>query len=83
MWRTVLTAILAYGFGHPYFDGSRPATFDRPLQAFHIQVDNAARVGWQKFLVIEDRVMRFAIGAAARVEEQVNRSSDPDSSSGS
>jgi len=72
MWRTVLTAILAYGYGHPSFDGYRPAGFDRPLQTFYGEVNGAARAGRQKLASLDgDRVTRYFRGYADQVEEQL------------
>ena len=47
MWRSVVIAALVYGYGHPNFDGYRPAGLDRPLQAFYVEVNKAALVGRQ------------------------------------
>jgi len=72
MWRTVLTAVIAYGYGAPQFDGSRPASFDRPLQTFHAEIDNAARVGGHQVRMFKDNVVQFAIACVDRVHEQVS-----------
>jgi hypothetical protein len=48
MWRTALAAALVssvYGYGHPGFEGYRPAVLDRPLQAFHTEINQIARDG--------------------------------------
>jgi hypothetical protein len=48
MWRTALAAALVssvYGYGHPGFEGYRPAMLDRPLQAFHTEINQIARDG--------------------------------------
>ena len=45
MWRTALMAALVYGYGHPGLEGYRPATLDRPLQAFHAEINQIARDG--------------------------------------
>jgi len=75
MWRTVLTALLAYGYGHPSFDGYRPAAFDRPLQTFYGEVNSAARAGRQKLAFLhDDRAVSYVKGYAERVGEQLKGS---------
>ena len=72
MWRTVLTAVIAYGYGAPQFDGSRPASFDRPLQTFHVEIDHAARVGGHQLMQFKDNVVHFVVACAEQVQGQVN-----------
>lgn len=45
MWRTIAAAAIVYGYGHPVFDGFRPAMLDRPLQAFYSAANETARDG--------------------------------------
>ena len=45
MWRTALVAATIYGYGHPGFEGYRPALLDRPLQAFYTEINQIARDG--------------------------------------
>jgi hypothetical protein len=47
MWRSLCIAVVVYGSGHPSLDGYRPAVLDKPLQAFHQQVNKAALQGQQ------------------------------------
>jgi hypothetical protein len=48
MWRSVLAAVVlflsVYIYGHPVFDGYRPARFDRPLQSLYADVNLVARM---------------------------------------
>ena len=72
MWRTVLTAVIAYGYGAPQFDGCRPESFDRPLQTFHVEIDNAARAGGHHVAVFKDNVVHFVVNFAEQVQGQVS-----------
>jgi hypothetical protein len=45
MWRSLISAIIVYGSGHPGLDGYRPTIFDRPFQAFYLEVNHVAREG--------------------------------------
>jgi hypothetical protein len=45
MWRTALVAAAVYGSGHPGFEGYRPTALERPLQAFHTEINQIARDG--------------------------------------
>jgi hypothetical protein len=47
MWRGALAAIVVYLYGHPIFDGYRPASLDQPLQGFYADVNLVARMGKQ------------------------------------
>ena len=47
MWRSIVIAALVYGYGHPKFDGYRPASLDLALQAFYLEVNKAAVTGRQ------------------------------------
>jgi hypothetical protein len=60
MWRSLITAWIVYGCGHPALEAYRPAVFDRPLQSFHETVNSAARDGKKAIASLEDtRVMRY------------------------
>jgi hypothetical protein len=41
----VFIAAVVYGYGHPHFDGYRPAAIDRPLQSFYSEVNVVTRDG--------------------------------------
>jgi hypothetical protein len=59
MWRTALLVALAYGYGHPGLDGYRPDSFDRPFEAFHAEINQVARQGYQTLVTLDDtRVVR-------------------------
>ena len=76
MWKAVLTATIVYAYGHPYFDGYRPAALDAPLQAFHVEVNQSARDGQRVLATLDDaRAMRYLRGYVERMDEQL-RSSD-------
>jgi hypothetical protein len=45
MWRSLISAVLLYGYGHSACDSFRPAMFDRPLQGLHREVNQAAIEG--------------------------------------
>ena len=55
MGRIWLLAALLYGYGHPDFDGHRPAAIDLPLQNFHQGVDASARDGSRALLALADK----------------------------
>ncbi len=60
MWRSLITAWIVYGCGHPALEAYRPAVFDRPLQSFHETVNGAARDGKKAIASLEDtRLMRY------------------------
>jgi hypothetical protein len=42
MWRSLISAVIVYGFGHPSLDSVRPTVFDRPFQAFYQEVNHVA-----------------------------------------
>ena len=63
MWRSVLAAAAVYAYGHPDFDGYRPTALDRPLQAFHRDVNLVARDGKRALTTLDDaRSMRYLKG---------------------
>jgi hypothetical protein len=60
MWRSLITAWIIYGCGHPSLEAYRPAIFDRPLQSFHETVNGAARDGKKAIASLDDtRLMRY------------------------
>jgi hypothetical protein len=72
MWKAVLTATIVYAYGHPHFDGYRPAALDRPLQAFYVEVNQSAHDGRRVLATLDDaRAMRYLKGYIERMEEQL------------
>jgi hypothetical protein len=53
MWQTVVAAALVYGYGHPAFDGLRPAPLDYPLQAFYAATNDAVRDGQRALMGLD------------------------------
>jgi len=74
MLRTLLAASLVYIYGHPWFDGMRPATLERPLQFFHAEVNEAAWNGEQVLTGFEDVRLRGYVKAyMTRVDGQLKQ----------
>ena len=74
MWRSVIVASLVYAYGHPHFDGYRPAALDRPLQAFYTEVNDAARDGNKVLATFDDaRALRYLKGYIDKVDTQLRR----------
>ncbi|HXW25849.1 MAG TPA: hypothetical protein VEK73_13980 [Xanthobacteraceae bacterium] len=72
MWRSIAIAALVYAYGHPNFDGYRPAGLDRPLQAFYVEVNKAALTGRQALgRVDDDRVVRYLKSYVDTVEAEL------------
>ena len=72
MWRSIAMAALVYAYGHPKFDGYRPAGLDRPLQAFYVEVNKAALVGRQALERVDgDRAVGYAKTYVDTVEAQL------------
>ncbi|MBI4274329.1 MAG: hypothetical protein HY659_06490 [Rhizobiales bacterium] len=72
MWRSVIAAVAVYTYGHPSFDGYRPALLDRPLQAFHRDVNYVARDGQRALNTLDDaRSMRYLKGYMEFMETQL------------
>ncbi len=60
MWRSVLAAAIVYGYGHPGFDGYRPAPLDRPFQGFYQEGNTVAKDGKRVLGTLDDaRSMRY------------------------
>ncbi|HML15048.1 MAG TPA: hypothetical protein VK456_17210 [Xanthobacteraceae bacterium] len=61
MWRSIAIAALVYAYGHPKFDGYRPAGVDRALQAFYVEVNKVAASGRQTLgRFDEETTVRYA-----------------------
>ncbi len=74
MVRTLLAASLVYAYGHPLFDGIRPPKLDRPLQAFHTEVNKAAWTGGHVLVSFDDAWLRkYARAYMNRVDSQIHR----------
>jgi hypothetical protein len=72
MWRSIVVAALLYAYGHPKFDGYRPAGLDRPLQAFYVEVNKAALVGRRALGRVDgDRAMGYVKTYVDTVEGQL------------
>jgi hypothetical protein len=72
MWRSVVLAALVYFYGHPSFDGYRPAGLDRPLQAFYAEVNTAALTGRKALArVSDDRAVSYLKTYADNVEAEL------------
>jgi hypothetical protein len=72
MWRSLLAATAIYGFGHPSLDGYRPAAIDRPLQAFHQEINQVARDGQRALATLDDaRTMRYLQAYIVRMDAQL------------
>jgi hypothetical protein len=79
MWRSLITAWIIYGCGHPSFDAYRPAVLDRPLQLFYETVNSAARDGKKAIAAVdESRLMRhvkdYVAATDARLRASIARS---------
>ncbi len=74
MVRTLLAASLVYVYGHPWFDGMRPPTLERPLQVFHAEVNKAAWTGEHMLVSFDDVRLRSYVKAyLTRVDGQISR----------
>jgi len=72
MWRCIAMAALVYAFGHPKFDGYRPAGLDRPMQAFYVEVNKAALIGRRALGPVDsDRAVGYVKAYVDNVEAQV------------
>jgi hypothetical protein len=78
MWRTLISATLVYGCGHPNLDGYRPGLLDRPLQSFYQQVNATARDGKRVIASIDEaRLMGYLKDYIARADAQLRGASAP------
>jgi hypothetical protein len=74
MVRTLLAACAVYCYAHPLFDGLRPATLERPLQFFYVQVNEAASQGRELLTRFDDARMRsYAQSYMKRVDTQLKQ----------
>jgi hypothetical protein len=72
MWRSIVMAALVYAYGHPKFDGYRPAGLDRPLQAFYVEVNKAAAIGRQTLARFDDEsAVRYVKNYVDNVEAEL------------
>jgi hypothetical protein len=72
MWRSIAIAALVYAYGHPKFDGYRPAGMDRALQAFYVEVNKAAASGRQVLGRFDDEAaVRFVKNHVDNVEAEL------------
>jgi hypothetical protein len=74
MVRTLLAASVVYCYAHPWFDGLRPATLERPLQFFYAQVNEAATQGRALLTRFDEGRMRvYAQTYMKRVDAQLKQ----------
>jgi hypothetical protein len=74
MVRTLLAACVIYCYAHPLFDGLRPATLERPLQFFYLQVNEAASQGRELLARFDEARMRsYAQTYMKRVDAQLKQ----------
>jgi len=72
MFRTLIAAATVYAYGHPAFDGYRPAVLDKPLQGFSSEVNDATHDGKRAFGTRDDaRAMHDLTVHIARVDAQL------------
>ena len=72
MWRSLAIAALVYSYGHPKFDGYRPASMDRALQAFYVEVNKVAAIGRQTLgRFDEEAALRFVKNSVDNVEAEL------------
>jgi hypothetical protein len=76
MWRSIYIAAIAYGCGAPGWDGYRPVTLDRPLQAFYRQVNAAADQGRSLLVAANAARSAYVRAYVARVEKQFHVSKE-------
>jgi hypothetical protein len=79
MWRTLLTAALVYGSGHPGLGGWRPSLLDGPLQSFHQLVNKAAGDGKKMIADLDDSPgMRYLRDYIASTEARLRQQTTED-----
>ena len=72
MWRSLISAAVLYGYGHPAFDGYRPGMLDRPLQGLHREVNQAAVDGQRALAVLDGaRTMSYLKGYSEQMGSQL------------
>ncbi len=72
MWRSLAIAAAVYAYGHPGFDGMRPAALDRPLQSFYREVNHAARDGHRALETLDNaRTMGYLKGYISRIDTKL------------
>jgi hypothetical protein len=71
MGRIWLLAALIYGYGHPGFDGHRPAALDRPLRNFHRAVDTTATDARRVLVTLDNKAqsVRALLGGLGRLND--------------
>ncbi len=74
MLKCLLTMTLVYIYGHPMFDGWRPARLEHPLQMFYAEVNAAAWNGQQVLAGFDDaRLRRHMRDYLTRVDAQIKQ----------
>jgi hypothetical protein len=76
MWRSIYMAAIAYACGAPGWDGYRPTTLDRPLQAFYRQVNVAAEQGRAVLMAANAARSAYINAYLARAEKQLHVSKE-------
>lgn len=72
MLRSLVIAAAVYAYGHPGFNGLRPAALDRPLQSFHREINDVARGGQRALGTLDDaRSMRYLKGYIQHLDTQL------------
>ena len=60
MLRTLITAAFVYAYGHPAFDGYRPAVLDKPMHGFYTEINGATQDGQRALQVLDEaRTMQY------------------------
>jgi hypothetical protein len=74
MWRSLISAAIVYGLGHPSFDGYR-GPLDRPLQSFYTEVNQFARDGRTALRMLDEaRFMRYLKAYIEQMDTQLRGS---------
>lgn len=71
MWRSLGLAAIVYLCGFSAFDGYRPAALDRPLRAFHQQVDRAGEDGRRMLANVNYARSTYVRAYMARAEREL------------
>jgi hypothetical protein len=77
MWRSVLAVVVlflcVYLYGHPIFDGYRPARLDRPLQSLYAEVNLVARMGKETIYQVDrERAKQQVKNFAQKVQGELS-----------